>query len=110
MLPKLKDGDCEFVRSKTASIIAASPNPAVLAAAHLYHALAVGCLGGDAAAEIRQVRTDASVLDGTSREIVARIATAGVPQNLAQVRSVLPATLPTTSTLTESTSTTTRTE
>jgi hypothetical protein len=87
---KLDEGDCAGVASDTSEILASSETPTDLAEAHLFHALAIACLGDDATAELDQAEASRTLLSDESVKILDRIKAEGVPQGLAEVHDVLP--------------------
>ncbi len=87
---KLEAGECEAVASETNEILARSENSTDLAEARLFHALAIACLGNDAAVELDQAEGSRSLLSSDSVEILDRVQAEGVPRTRAQVRALLP--------------------
>jgi hypothetical protein len=88
---KLEEGDCAGVANDTNEILAHSETPTDLAEAHLFHALAIACLGDDSTAELDQAEASRTLLSDESVKILDRVKSEGVPRTPAEVHDVLPA-------------------
>jgi hypothetical protein len=109
----LKRGECGPVERAASGIITRAGDPVLLAEAHLYHALAIGCAGdeADARKELEGVEAKQNLLSASSQQILRQIALQGIPRDATDVRAVLGTitvtvtTTPTVSTTTGSTTT-----
>lgn len=87
---KFDAGDCGGVESATIETLNGNPDSTQAAEAHLYHALAVACLGHDASAELDQAEASRALLSSESVEILDRVKAEGVPRDHTEVRDLLP--------------------
>jgi hypothetical protein len=87
----LKRGECGPAERAASEAITRRVDPVQLAEAHLYHALAIGCAGDEAAAknEIEGVEAKQNLLSASSQQILRQIAIQGVPRDATDVRVVL---------------------